>query len=149
MQPSKSELRNESSNDTSAYDLIMKDKEKLLSFDEPTRFIFSHSALKEGWDNPNVFQICTLKDSDNQTKKRQEVGRGMRLCVNSQGERQDETVLHGRVFEVNELTVIASESYNSFSAKLQTEIAEAVGDRPVKVQSSMFTGMLVTNARGE
>ena len=149
VQPSKSELRNESSNDTSAYDLIMKDKEKLLSFDEPTRFIFSHSALKEGWDNPNVFQICTLKDSDNQTKKRQEVGRGMRLCVNSQGERQDETVLHGRVFEVNKLTVIASESYNSFAAKLQTEIAEAVGDRPVKVQSSMFTEMLVTNARGE
>lgn len=149
VQPSKTELKNESSNDTSAYDLIMKDKEKLLSFDEPTRFIFSHSALKEGWDNPNVFQICTLKDSDNQTKKRQEVGRGMRLCVNSQGERQDETVLHGRVFEVNELTVIASESYNSFAAKLQTEIAEAVGDRPVKVQSSMFTGMLVTNARGE
>lgn len=96
-----------------------------------------------------MFQICTLKDSDNQTKKRQEVGRGMRLCVNSQGERQDETVLHGRVFEVNELTVIASESYNSFVAKLQTEIADAVGDRPIKVQSSMFTGMLVTNALGE
>lgn len=149
VQPSATELRNESSNDTSAYDLIMKDKEKLLSFDEPTRFIFSHSALKEGWDNPNVFQICTLKDSDNQTKKRQEVGRGMRLCVNNNGERQDETVLHGRVFEVNELTVIASESYNSFAAKLQTEIADAVGDRPIKVQSSMFTGILVTNARGE
>ena len=85
VQPSASELRNESSNDASAYDLIMKDKERLLSFNEPTRFIFSHSALKEGWDNPNVFQICTLKDSDNQTKKRQEVGRGMRLCVNSKG----------------------------------------------------------------
>ena len=122
MQPSKTELKNESSNDTSAYDLIMKDKEKLLSFDEPTRFIFSHSALKEGWDNPNVFQICTLKDSDNQTKKRQEVGRGMRLCVNSQGERQDETVLHGRVFEVNELTVIASESYDDFAKKLQKKL---------------------------
>ena len=149
VQPSKTELRNESSNDSSAYDLIMKDKEKLLSFDEPTRFIFSHSALKEGWDNPNVFQICTLKDSDNQTKKRQEVGRGMRLCVNSQGERQDETVLHGRVFEVNELTVIASESYNSFAAKLQTEIAEAVGDRPVKVHPTLFVGMVVTNANGE
>ena len=149
VQPTATELRNESSNDVSAYDLIMKDKEKLLSFDEPTRFIFSHSALKEGWDNPNVFQICTLKDSDNTTKKRQEVGRGMRLCVNNQGERQDESVLHGRVFEVNELTVIASESYNSFAAKLQTEIAEAVGDRPVKVQAAMFAGMLVTNASGE
>ena len=149
VQPSKSELKNESSSDVSAYDLIMKDKERLLSFDEPTRFIFSHSALKEGWDNPNVFQICTLKDSDNTTKKRQEVGRGMRLCVNKFGERQDENVLHGSVFDVNELTIIASESYNSFAAKLQTEIAEAVGDRPVKVQASLFDGMLVTNARGE
>lgn len=149
VQPSKSELKNESSSDVSAYDLIMKDKERLLSFDEPTRFIFSHSALKEGWDNPNVFQICTLKDSDNTTKKRQEVGRGMRLCVNKFGERQDENVLHGSVFDVNELTIIASESYNSFAAKLQTEIAEAVGDRPVKVQANLFDGMLVTNARGE
>ena len=149
VQPSASELRNESSNDVSAYDLIMKDKERLLSFNEPTRFIFSHSALKEGWDNPNVFQICTLKDSDNQTKKRQEVGRGMRLCVNSRGERQDESVLHGGVFDVNELTVIASESYNSFAAKLQTEIAEAVADRPLKVQATLFKDMMVTNARGE
>ncbi len=135
--------------DVSAYDLIMKDKERLLSFSEPTRFIFSHSALKEGWDNPNVFQICTLKDSDNQTKKRQEVGRGMRLCVNDEGERQDENVLHGRVFEVNELTIIASESYNSFASQLHTLIADAVGDRPIKVQPSLFTGMFVTNARGE
>ena len=135
--------------DVSAYDLIMRDKERLLSFAEPTRFIFSHSALKEGWDNPNVFQICTLKDSDNQTKKRQEVGRGMRLCVNDKGERQDESVLHGGVFAVNELTVIASESYNSFAAKLQTEIAEAVGDRPMKVQLELFKDMVVTNACGE
>ncbi|MBR2776425.1 MAG: DEAD/DEAH box helicase family protein [Prevotella sp.] len=135
-------------NDSSAYELIMRDKERLLSFDEPTRFIFSHSALKEGWDNPNVFQICTLKDSDNQTKKRQEVGRGMRLCVNDKGERQDESVLHGGVFNVNELTVIASESYNSFAAKLQTEIAEAVGDRPVKIQPSLFTGMTLVNPDG-
>lgn len=149
VQPSKSELKNESSSDVSAYDLIMKDKERLLSFDEPTRFIFSHSALKEGWDNPNVFQICTLKDSDNTTKKRQEVGRGMRLCVNKFGERQDENVLHGSVFDVNELTIIASESYNSFATKLQTEIADAVGDRPVKVQASLFEGMLITNAGGE
>lgn len=149
VQPSAAEIKNESSNDVSAYDLIMKDKERLLSFSEPTRFIFSHSALKEGWDNPNVFQICTLKDSDNQTKKRQEVGRGMRLCVNDQGERQDENVLHGRVFEVNELTVIASESYNSFASKLQTEIADAVGDRPIKVQPTLFAGMTITNAQGE
>ena len=148
VQPSATELRNESSNDASAYDLIMKDKERLLSFEEPTRFIFSHSALKEGWDNPNVFQICTLKDSDNQTKKRQEVGRGMRLCVNKKGERQDESVLHGAVFDVNELTVIASESYNSFASKLQTEIAEAVADRPQKVQPSLFKDMVVTDARG-
>lgn len=149
VQPSKSELKNESSSDVYAYDLIMKDKERLLSFDEPTRFIFSHSALKEGWDNPNVFQICTLKDSNNQTNKRQEVGRGMRLCVNKFGERQDENILHGGVFDVNELTIIASESYNSFAAQLQGEIAKAVGDRPVKVQASLFEGMMVTNARGE
>ena len=127
----------------------MRDKERLLSFDEPTRFIFSHSALKEGWDNPNVFQICTLKDSDNTTKKRQEVGRGMRLCVNKEGERQDESVLHGGVFEVNSLTIIASESYSNFAGKLQTEIADAVGDRPKKVTQSLFEGLLVTNARGE
>nr|WP_193215970.1 DEAD/DEAH box helicase family protein [Pseudoprevotella muciniphila] len=149
VQPKATELRNESSNDASAYDLIMKDKERLLSFEEPTRFIFSHSALKEGWDNPNVFQICTLKDSDNTTKKRQEVGRGMRLCVNSEGERQDENVLHGEVFKVNDLTVIASESYENFAEKLQTEIAEAVGDRPLKVQPSLFEGLLVTNAAEE
>ena len=139
----------EGENEMRGFQLIMKEKEKLLSFDTPVRFIFSHSALKEGWDNPNVFQICTLKDSDNQTKKRQEVGRGMRLCVNDKGERQDESVLHGGVFEVNELTVIASESYNSFAQKLQTEIAEAVGDRPVKVQADLFKDMVVTNARGE
>ena len=139
----------EGDNEVRGYQLIMKEKEKLLSFDTPVRFIFSHSALKEGWDNPNVFQICTLKDSDNQTKKRQEVGRGMRLCVNDKGERQDESVLHGGVFEVNELTVIASESYNTFASKLQTEIAEAVGDRPQKVQPSLFAGMVMTNADGE
>ena len=139
----------EGDNEMRGFQLIMKEKEKLLSMDVPVRFIFSHSALKEGWDNPNVFQICTLKDSDNQTKKRQEVGRGMRLCVNSNGERQDENVLHGRVFEVNELTVIASESHQTFAQKLQTEISEAVGDRPMKVQPSLFAGIPVTNARGE
>lgn len=149
-QPKVSELKSENgSNDVDAYDLIMRDKERLLSLDEPTRFIFSHSALKEGWDNPNVFQICTLKDSDNTTKKRQEVGRGMRLCVNRHGERQDESVLHGNVFDVNELTIVASESYDSFARELQTEIAENIGDRPKKVGTDLFTNMMVTNARGE
>lgn len=99
-------------NEERAFDLIMKDKERLLSLSEPVRFIFSHSALKEGWDNPNVFQICTLKNSDNETKKRQEVGRGMRLCVNQKGERQDADVLGDHVFDTNILTVIASESYD-------------------------------------
>jgi len=139
----------EGDNESRGYKLIMEEKEKLLSFDTPVRFIFSHSALKEGWDNPNVFQICTLKDSDNTTKKRQEVGRGMRLCVNKYGERQDESVLHGGVFEVNALTIIASESYSNFASKLQSEIADAVCDRPIKVTPSLFDGMLVTNARGE
>lgn len=83
----------EGENEERGFNLIMKDKERLLSQDCPVRFIFSHSALKEGWDNPNVFQICTLKDTSNEIKKRQEVGRGMRLCVNAKGERQDADVL--------------------------------------------------------
>src|SRR5690606_4706815 len=93
----------EETDDISAYDLIMKDKERLLSFDEPTRFIFSHSALKEGWDNPNVFQICTLKHSDASIRRRQEVGRGMRLCVNRYGIRQDEETIGEQVHIVNKL----------------------------------------------
>jgi len=131
-----------------AYDLIMKDKERLLSFDEPVRFIFSHSALKEGWDNPNVFQICTLKDSDNVTKKRQEVGRGMRLCVNKHGERQDQDVLGEHVFDTNILTVIASESYEKFAKKLQHEIAEAVAYRPTVVTPTLFEGRTLSDAEG-
>lgn len=119
----------EGENEERGFDLIMKDKEKLLSLDCPVRFIFSHSALKEGWDNPNVFQICTLKDTANEIKKRQEVGRGMRLCVNDRGERQDADVLGDAVFDTNILTVIASESYDDFARKLQTEIAEACGSR--------------------
>ena len=127
----------------------MKDKERLLSFDEPVRFIFSHSALKEGWDNPNVFQICTLKDSDNTTKKRQEVGRGMRLCVNAKGERQDADVLgEEHVFDTNVLTVIASESYENFATSLQHEIAEACADRPVKVTAHLFEDKQATLADG-
>ncbi|MDE6277883.1 MAG: DEAD/DEAH box helicase family protein [Muribaculaceae bacterium] len=131
-----------------AYDLIMKNKERLLSFDEPVRFIFSHSALKEGWDNPNVFQICTLKDSDNQTKKRQEVGRGMRLCVNKHGERQDQDVLGEHVFDTNILTVIASESYEKFAKQLQQEIAEAVAHRPTVVTAALFEGRILSDADG-
>ena len=131
-----------------AYDLIMKNKERLLSFDEPVRFIFSHSALKEGWDNPNVFQICTLKDSDNVTKKRQEVGRGMRLCVNKNGERQDQDVLGEHVFDTNILTVIASESYEKFAKQLQTEIAEAVAYQPTVVTVALFEGKTFTDSEG-
>lgn len=131
-----------------AYDLIMKNKERLLSLDEPVRFIFSHSALKEGWDNPNVFQICTLKDSDNTTKKRQEVGRGMRLCVNKNGDRQDQDVLGEHVFDTNILTVIASESYDKFAKQLQQEIAEAVAYRPTVITVALFEGRTVSHNEG-
>lgn len=126
--------------DTSAYDLILKNKERLLSFDEPTRFIFSHSALREGWDNPNVFQICTLKQSTSEINKRQEVGRGMRLCVNSEGERQDSTISGLDVHSLNVLTVIASDSYTNFVSQLQSELRENLYDRPVVVTSGYFTG---------
>ena len=124
----------EDSDDESAYDLILKNKERLLSFDEPTRFIFSHSALREGWDNPNVFQICTLKESGSETSKRQEVGRGMRLCVNQEGDRQDVGALgEDMVQKVNLLTVIASESYSSFVNDLQKDIRAELRERPKKV----------------
>lgn len=134
----------EFSDDISAYDLILKNKERLLSFEEPTRFIFSHSALREGWDNPNVFQICTLKHSDNTTTKRQEVGRGLRLCVNIKGERQDidacgESYVHG----VNVLTVVASESYAGFVADLQSEIKSDLYERPTKASVEYFTGKII------
>lgn len=135
-------------NEERAFDLIMKDKERLLSLSEPVRFIFSHSALKEGWDNPNVFQICTLKNSDNETKKRQEVGRGMRLCVNQKGERQDADVLGDHVFDTNILTVIASESYEDFAKKLQTEMAEACADRPTVITPNLFEDKTYTMEDG-
>ena len=143
----------EGENEERAFDLIMKDKERLLSLDlkekgAQVRFIFSHSALKEGWDNPNVFQICTLKNSDNETKKRQEVGRGMRLCVNQNGERQDADVLGDHVFDTNILTVIASESYDDFAKKLQTEMAEACADRPIVITPNLFEGKPYTKADG-
>ena len=128
--------------DESAYDLIMKDKERLLNFDEPTRFIFSHSALREGWDNPNVFQICTLKNTANEIGKRQEVGRGMRLCVNKDGERQDADMLGNMVFDTNILTVIASESYEQFSKQLQHEISEVVSDRLVVITPTLFIDIM-------
>lgn len=137
------------SDDESAYDLIMKDKERLLSFDEPVRFIFSHSALREGWDNPNVFQICTLKHSDSIIRKRQEVGRGLRLCVDQKGNRIDSDTSGIDVHDVNVLTVIASESYESFAKELQSEIAETLSDRPQKADKEFFLNNVVKNARGE
>lgn len=137
------------SNDPDAYQLIMRDKERLLSFAEPTRFIFSHSALKEGWDNPNVFQICTLKQSDSEVKKRQEVGRGMRLCVNQKGERQDSDLLGDAVYETNVLTVIASESYKDFSEALQKELAESITSRPILVTEALFAWKTITTSSGE
>ena len=136
-------------NDSDAYQLIMRDKERLLSFAEPTRFIFSHSALKEGWDNPNVFQICTLKQSDSEVKKRQEVGRGMRLCVNQKGERQDSDLLGDAVYETNVLTVIASESYKDFSEALQKELAESITSRPILVTEALFAWKTITTSSGE
>lgn len=137
--------------DVDAYDLIMKNKELLLDRDpkrSPVRFIFSHSALREGWDNPNVFQICTLKQSSSDVRKRQEVGRGLRLCVNQDGERQDANVLGNDVHNVNILTVIASESYDSFAKGLQSEIAEAVADRPRSITVDLFVGKVIKDSKG-
>ena len=131
------------SDDISAYDLILKNKERLLSFEEPTRFIFSHSALREGWDNPNVFQICTLKHSDSNTAKRQEVGRGLRLCVNQDGTRMDVQSCGDSVHEINTLTVIASESYKTFVADLQSDIKTVLYDRPTVATSEYFKGKYV------
>ena len=139
------------SDDVSAYELIMKNKELLLDRDparSPVRFIFSHSALREGWDNPNVFQICTLKQSGSDVRKRQEVGRGLRLCVNQNGERMDTDVLGNDVHNVNILTVIASESYDSFARGLQTEMAEAVADRPRAVTVELFVGKVIKDEHG-
>ena len=128
------------SDDISAYDLILKNKERLLSFEEPTRFIFSHSALREGWDNPNVFQICTLRHAKSSTAKRQEVGRGLRLCVDCQGTRMDAELLGEEVHEVNRLTVIANESYADFTRALQSETREVLRERAVKATVDYFKG---------
>ena len=141
----------EDSDDISAYDLIMKDKERLLSMEEPTRFIFSHSALKEGWDNPNVFQICALKHTESASKnrRRQEVGRGMRLCVEGKnGVRQDYDTVGDAVHIINKLTIIASESYEDFAKGLQSEIAATLKDRPQKAEVEFFMGKVVTDAMG-
>lgn len=149
-----SKLKNKkekTTDDVDAYDLIMKNKELLLDRNpkrSPVRFIFSHSALREGWDNPNVFQICTLKQSGSDVLKRQEVGRGLRLCVNQDGERMDANVLGNDVHKVNVLTVIASESYDSFAKGLQTEIAAAVADRPKAVTPELFIGKVIKDERG-
>ncbi len=148
---SKVSRKETTSDDVSAYELIMKNKELLLDRDparSPVRFLFSHSALREGWDNPNVFQICTLKQSESVLRKRQEVGRGLRLCVNQNGERIDTNVLGNDVHNINILTVIASESYDSFAKDLQTEMAEAVADRPRAVKVELFSGKVIKDEQG-
>lgn len=132
--------------DVDAYDLILKDKERLLSFDEPVRFIFSHSALREGWDNPNVFVICTLKHSDNNISRRQEVGRGMRLAVNQLGDRMDDPAT---VHQINELTVVASESYKDFVGALQRDISDSLSARPRIADKAFFTGKVLPTATGD
>jgi len=133
------------SDDVDAYDLILKDKERLLSLAEPVRFIFSHSALREGWDNPNVFVICTLKHSDNTISRRQEVGRGLRLSVNQDGDRMDHPAI---VHDVNVLTVVASESYKDFVAALQKDISESLSARPRVADKAFFTGKMVATPTG-
>lgn len=134
------------SNDVDAYDLILKNKERLLSLNEPVRFIFSHSALREGWDNPNVFVICTLKHSDNIISRRQEVGRGLRLSVNQHGERMDHA---SSVHDINVLTVVASESYKDFVAALQRDISESLSARPRVADEAYFTGKVLKTPTGD
>lgn len=147
--PSINDKKDYLSFDEDAYDLIMKDKERLLSLSEPVRFIFSHSALREGWDNPNIFQICTLKHSNSEISKRQEIGRGLRICVNNDGERMDSTVLESNFHNINTLTVIASESYDSFAKSLQNEIASSLTARPKNFVQENFAGKYLMNELGE
>ena len=137
--------RSVDSDDVDAYDLILKDKERLLSFEEPTRFIFSHSALREGWDSPNVFVMCMLKHSDNTISRRQEVGRGLRLSVDRHGDRMDNPAV---VHDINVLTVVAGESYAEFVSGLQGEIAESLSARPRKADEAYFTGKFIQTADG-
>ncbi|SDE27332.1 type III restriction-modification system endonuclease [Kordiimonas lacus] len=142
----KTGARSVDSDDVDAYDLILKDKERLLSFAEPTRFIFSHSALREGWDNPNVFVMCMLKHSDNTISRRQEVGRGLRISVDCNGDRMDHPAT---VHEINELTVVASESYQDFVKNLQSEISDAVASRPKKADEQFFLGKFMDTEAGK
>ena len=134
------------STDVDAYDLILRDKERLLSFAEPVRFIFSHSALREGWDNPNVFVMGMLKKSDNTVSRRQEIGRGLRLAVDQNGERVDSPVT---VHDINELTVVTDESYTDFVAGLQKEVAESLAARPRKASVKFFAGKTFQTEDGE
>lgn len=145
---SKTSRKSDLSDDISAYDLILKNKERLLSFDEPTRFIFSHSALREGWDNPNVFQICTLRHSNSEVNKRQEVGRGLRLCVDKDGNRMDKEMLGDRVHDINRLTVIANESYSTFVDDLQKKTRESLRERPRQATMDFFKNKTVLLADG-
>ncbi|MDZ7931344.1 MAG: DEAD/DEAH box helicase family protein [Rhodococcus sp. (in: high G+C Gram-positive bacteria)] len=134
------------SSDSDAYDLILKDKERLLSFAEPVRFLFSHSALREGWDNPNVFVMGMLKKSDNTVSRRQEIGRGLRLAVDQHGERMDNPAT---VHDINELTVVTDESYTDFVTGLQKEIAGSLAKRPRKASVEFFTGKTIQTPSGE
>jgi len=134
------------SNDVDAYDLILKDKERLLALSEPVRFIFSHSALREGWDNPNVFVICILKHSDNTISRRQEVGRGLRLSVDQQGERMGSPAT---VHDINVLTVVASESYKDFVAALQADISASLSARPRIADKAYFTDKVLKIPSGD
>ena len=135
--------------DEDAYDLIMKDKERLLSLEEPVRFIFSHSALREGWDNPNIFQICTLKHSNSEISKRQEIGRGLRICVNNDGDRMDYKMLGNNFHNINTLTVIASESYDSFAKALQDELSDSLTSRPKNFIPEYFIDKALVNENGD
>jgi type III restriction enzyme len=138
--------RSTESEDVDAYDLILKRKAQLLSFSEPVRFIFAHSALREGWDNPNVFVIGMLKHSDNSVSRRQEVGRGLRISVNQNGDRMDDPAV---VHDVNLLTVVASEGYKEFVAGLQSEIVSELSGRPRKADEAYFTGKVLATAAGD
>ena len=136
------DTRGDTKADDDTYNLIMKDKEKLLSFESKLKFIFSHSALREGWDNPNVFQICALRDMGSEQQRRQTIGRGLRLCVNQQGERL-------RGFEINTLTVIATESFEQFAENLQKEIEADTGFRFGIVGDHLFAVMSIIGADGK
>ncbi len=145
-----SDKKANSSDDVDAYNLIMKDKERLLAFKEHTRFIFSHSALREGWDNPNVFQICTLKKlSDSDIRSRQEIGRGLRLSVDQEGNRQDESMLGSDVHKLNKLTVITESNFEEYVKLLQKGIADTITERAKEVTQILFENKLFENSVGE